>query len=449
MNWCFFVLLFLLNGFLAAAPQKGEISKVHSIKRAPEEKLELILGKLKKQAEEDEKLWFVSKLSSYNGYIIDINNDGKLEFVFVFEDGSMQCLNLAIFAEDAHGFRQLEMPSDIGSFASAFDMENKKTGDELLFVAVDGTTYICTTNDSLRRTRDVQIWKDGKLSYACDNFWIKQQREAFNNLLKTGSFGDAYVFLAQFETNCRHLIDPQTDLWIRNDLALAALKDSCPKTSLKILDELVNDTAYAHASPALKKAVEFNKEKSSDMVADDCTKGKDDYNWILTNAKNSPGTVLCGEEGFDRLLNAVVPNIRPLCFQDDKTPWKDTLKHYFSSGGYGYKEIINDRYVVCTGAVEHCNVSRALLWCDTKEKVSAIASLSDYRTGDPLITSRSLDRAELPGEFYKTVKNWLFECRRENNDESDEKNKLAVNIKGQQMLALFYDRTGDVHPITL
>lgn len=444
------ILLLLLNGCVESAPQKTELPKVHIVKRAPQEKLEHVIEKLKKQSEEDEKLWFVSKLSSYNGYIIDINNDGKLEYVFVYEDGSMHCLNFIVFTENANGLCELKIPREIGWFANAFDVDNKKTSDEVLFVAVDGKNYICTTNDSLRRTRDVQIWKDGKLTHACDAFWIKQQREAFNNLLKMSCYSDAYVFLAQFERNCRHLIDPQTDLWLRNDLALAALKDNCPKTSLKIIDELVNDTAYAHASSALKKAVEYNQEKSSDMLADDCTKGKADYNWVLANAKNS-GEMIFAFDEFDKLLNNVVPDIKPLYFQNghnDNTPLKDTMKCYFSSQMYGGKEVISERYVVCTGAVEHCNTSRALLWCDAKEKVSALVSVPDYRTNDNLmITSRSLEHNELPQEFYKTVKDWLVSCRKDNEEENDDK-KIAQH-KDDNLMALFYDRAGKAHPVRL
>ncbi len=445
MKWRFFVLLFLLNNCLASAPQKIDIPKVHTIKRAPEEKLEQVLEQLKKQSEENEKLWVVSKLSSYHGYICDINNDGKVEYVFAFEDGTMHSLNLAIFAENEHGFRQIEMPSDIGSFASAFDIENKKTSDELLFVAVDGKTYICTTNDSMRRTREVHLWKDGELTRACDNFWIKQQREAFNNLLKKGDYSDAYVFLSQFETSCRHLIDPQTDLWIRNDLALGLLKDRCPKSSLKILEEIKADTAYTHASPALKKAVEHNVALGKDALDNDCTKGKADYSWVLANAQNS-GEMLIGYQEFDKLLNDVVPDIQPCYLQNSLL--KDTMKAYFSSNMYGGKEVINDRYVVCTGAVEHCNISRALLWCDSKEKVSALVSIPDYRNNDSLmITSRSLDYNELPQEFHKTVKEWIISCRNDNSEEID--HKKIVQKKDETVMALFYDRAGKAHPVRL
>jgi hypothetical protein len=433
LHFLFLLVVALLNSTMHCSEKTTVPESYVPIKSAGVDKVAHIVQWVKnnkKALEDDGKFFDCDDLSNCDSYVIDINNDGKQEYVFIDYQGQLNCLLLRIFAEDDKGIRCIDMPYtpvSIGLWKTPFDE---------LFVQAQGKIYICTTefDDYQNKTRDIYFWEKDKISFACDTFWIAEQRKLFNKLYEQGLYNEAYTLLDTFEKKCRHSIDPQADLWLRSDISLAALKNGNARNALAIIKSIKGDTAFAHASKKLKKAVETNESLSQKALEKEIssTKGKYDYDWLLSYKER--GDIIGFDPRFDTLLSVVVPDIMPAScyrhFDADEFVWKDEIKMHFRGQHYGGIEVIGDRYIVCAGHVPHHLPSKGFLWCDVKEKVSVVAM-----TGNPVcVTSRSLEWEELPAEFYNALKTWLLGLEKK-------------TVKSPPVL--FYDRHGTPFPLQL
>jgi hypothetical protein len=403
-------------------------SEVRVIQSASEQELKPIIEWVKKNFESmQDHLPCEDDLDYSPGYIVDVNNDGKVEYVFLQHRGTLNELMIYVFLKDGNQISFLEdNPLDENIHG---DFINPLTNQSEPFVSVDGKVYICAAYHG--GGRHIYLWRNGKVSLCTDSFWINQQRKLFNDLYQQHRYDDAYNFLADVQSDYNSTVDAQTVLWMRNDIALAALRAGCPYTGNKYLKSIKNDTSFRSASPALKKAIETNTELCREAMEKDQekgTKGIYDYAWMLEYKKQS-GMELISDQRIDSLFNAAVPDIH---VDNYKYPdhqhikfWRENVARHFCCSSTDEVKITNDRYVSFNGFYRHAAQSRGFMWCDIKDKVSAVVLAQAYSDDEPMvITSRSLFGHEIPPAFFQALREWM--------QDSDLK----------QTQALFYDRLG-------
>ncbi len=361
---------------------------------------------------------------SFDGYLVDINNDGKKEYVFLEYKGTGQYLSIYIFAKDSTGIRQLELPKQINeALDEAF--YNPFTKQCELFVRAQGKIYICLS-DYTRKVRSIYLWEHRKAYFCCDEFWINEQRKLFNALYKEKRYAQGYKLLYRFEAQCRYKIDPQIDLWLRNDLALAALLNDGPHTSQKIINELKGEKDFSYASPSLIEAVQQNEELCRRVLEEEKKnglRGVYDYAWLL-EYKDQSNNGLAHDNRIHRLLSAIIPDI-----DNARLNREEVWQHLVGPGELGI-QITGERYVTFNGFYCHAAFLRGFVWCDIKEGIGVVATgeaqsnMFNNSIYPLFVASRNLTFEELPQEFFTALKQWV------------QVGKIAVSQ------ATFYDRFG-------
>lgn len=404
------------------------------IKPNSAQELAPIIKQIKKQFNVDQEEYHEYRyLDSINGYILDINNDGKIEYVFEDYQGSGGYLCLHIFRKEGDLFKSMEYEK-CPNFDFDGPFHNPLTNSNELFVSVGNIIYICTGGSH----RCVQEWNRDTITISCNAFWIGQQRALFNELYKNKLYDAAAEHLNAFEKSCRHKIDPQTDLWMRNDVALALYKDNKPYTALARLQNIKKDTAYAHASEALKKAITTNETLCRDAIKEEKgfgTKGKYDFSWLLKKGYSI--------SDYNNLFAATIPDI----YIEQYYEHAGELNDRESSDLRGYIQIhfgcscddniiVDQRYVTLQGWFPHNATSRGFMWVDTILRVSiaaiGVVEPNHSKSIYPLqLFSRSLLFGEIPANFLEQFKKWIKE------------NEI------QTKHILFYDRFGAVSQIKL
>lgn len=429
-NLLFILFLFGINITFA----KDAPTAIKIITPTPEQELAPIIKHIKKQFNVDQEEYHEYKyLELLKGYIIDINNDGKMEYVFEDYQGSGGYLYLHIFVKEGDQFKCFDFENKPN-----FDFDgpfiNPLTHSSELFINVNNKIYICSGGDY----RCVHLWDKNDLSMPCDTFWIGQQRALFNEFYKNKLYDTAAAHLKDFEKNCRHKIDPQTDLWMRNDIALATLKDARPYTALQILHNIKRDTAYGQASSSLKKAITTNESLARQAIKEDRelgTKRKYDLSWLLKKEYSVIGNY--------HLFATTIPDIYieeyyEHCGELNERESADLRgyirMHFFMSNDD--HTILDQRYVTWQGWFPHNVTSRGFMWVDIKEGVSVAAigvveSNSSKSTYPLQLFSRSLFFEEIPMIFFDQFKEWIAEH------------------EIQTKRILFYDRLGTVTQIKL
>lgn len=327
-------------------------------------------------------------------YILDINNDGTNEYVFAYRQGSGQYLGLIIFSLENNKAKLLK---DRLSYKVDWPF-----GEEL-FVKAQNKIYACGNPSVGDLNREIFLWENNKVTEVCNTFWINQQRKLFQKLYDKGAFSSAFSLLTSFEQKFRKKIAIKTDLLIRNDIALAAIKMKKYKTALEILEELKKEPAFNKTTKKFKNAVNFNFKLALEKLEHEKihgTKGEYDYSWLLT----SQDPIL--DERFDALINNTVPDINVKDIDRSVQ-----VRLYMTSK----VKVKNNRFVSFSGAWPHNATAQALFWCDTKEKISAVAlnSCVDFDPGNMtaneniLVTSKSLLFEEVPEDFLQELDVWV------------------------------------------
>lgn len=374
--------------------------------------------------------WSKSELFDIGGlsedtpcYIVDINNDKKLEYVFITYQGSGGYLYPFIFVEDVSEIKMVQPPK---SFKLDAIFENPFTDEEELFIELNNNIFVFGRDRYDWSTRKIMFWKNDKCIEMVNDFWIQQQRTLFNNLFKVGRYNDAFKLLDTFESSSRKFIDPQVNLWIRNDISLAALRDGSPFTSLNIINSIKKEKAFSKASANLTKSVAFNEKLAKKAIEHNNlhgTKGEYDYSWLLEYTKDkSPGNLI-SDPRFHTLLASMVPDISSPDSLYKSWSWRDQIRfHLFG----GHPIVVKDaRYITFSGFWPHQAMCRGFLWCDIQDKVSAIATgVSGSSPNILYITSRSFFEDAIPVKFIEALRSW---CKEQ-------------DINSSQVL--FYDRLG-------
>lgn len=328
-------------------------------------------------------------------YILDINNDGVEECVFVGTSGSLRFFTLAVFSIVNNKAILLDIPD----FSLESPFYNIITDKEELFVKAQDKIYMCGGyGPGGEFLRDISLWENNKITNICNKFWINQQRELFQKLYNKNRFNDAFSLLYDFEKKFRKKIDIKTDLWLRNDIAIAAIKIKKYKIALEILEQIRNEPALNKTTKNFKKALNFNFKMCLEKIEHEKingTKGEYDYCWLL---KNQPELSNC----LDELINNSVPEIEVTDI-DYGTIFSRLCQ-------YSEVKIKNNRFASFEGWRPYDCLSRALFWCDTKEKTSVIA-LNSSTEFNILVTSRNLLLEELPQDFFEELDTWVIDLR--------------------------------------
>ena len=394
------------------------------IERAPQQKLKRIVALAKN--DEHLKDYDFGDLDNREAYIVDINNDGELEYVFVDYQGSIGCIDLDVFVERNGKLVQLELPENLDFY---HDFYNPLTKKHELFVKVQGKVYVCSGG----LNREIYLWENGTCTKVCNKFWLAEQRTLFNELYAEKRYEDAFNVLHTFEAEFRNQIDPQTDLWIRNDAALAAIRSNRLQAARTLIESVKTEPAFANASAALVEAIRTNEKlvhKQIKLDQEQGTKGAYDYAWLLEYNGQDRHYAL-QDSTIDSLWAATVPDLQTP--QYPNTYWRDDIARHFGGPGYQDKvKVEENRYIIFSGFYPHCANHRGFFWCDLQEKISIVAVSENKNTNTVVsITSRSVNFDEMPQEFYSALRSWMQE----------------ESITTKQ--ALFYDRKGNKFPILL
>lgn len=355
-------------------------------------------------------------------YIIDINNDKKLEYVFISYQGSGNYLSPYIFVEDGSDIKMVQPPK---SFKLDAIYEDPFTNDEELFIELNNNIFVFGRDRYDWSTRKIMFWKNNRCIEMVNDFWIQQQRTLFNNLYKAGRYNEAFKLLDTFESSCRKFIDTQVDLLIRNDISLAALRDGRPFTSLNIINSIKKEKAFSKASANLTKSIACNEELAKKAIGHNNlhgTKGEYDYNWLLEYIKDKSPDNLVSDPRFHTLLAAIVPDIGSPANKYYYS-WRDEIRfHLFG----GHPIVVKDgRYITFSGFWPQQAMCRGFVWCDIQDKVSAIATgVSGFSPEILYVTSRSFLEDAIPVKFIEALRAWCTE----------------QDINNSQIL--FYDRLG-------
>lgn len=423
------------------------------IKPASKKQLVPIIEHIKKQMTADDiEGDFPNGLESLDGYKADINNDGKLEYIFLDHQGSSGGLVIFVYGEDEQGVHEIIKPTSVYDCGGEF--VNPLTHENEFLVSAQGKTYMCFNGNTYQEpVRSVCLWKNDKINRYVDSFWIDQQRKLFKALYEHKRYLSAYVLLRIFEQKNRKSIDPQIDLWLRNDMALEAFKCGLPQTSLNVINDIKKEPAFKQAKPLLKRSVKTNEDLCLVTIEKDKTcgsKGKYDYNWLLSY-RHSHGEI-AWDERCDAFLSAVIPDIAilnvavsdytiPNLAINEQLPWSAVAKNYF----YGPGEFtVAGPYVFFDGFWPHNANNHGFVWCDIQNKVSVAAfaschyswdeNVADEQKGSLALMSRSLLVEELPSHFYTSLAQWMQKTLKIHTDNMPQ--------------SLFYDRFGKSHDVT-
>jgi len=365
----------------------------------------------------------VNSIDNMTIYIVDINNDGEDEYIFIGYRGSAGYLHPAIFSIVNN--RAILLNDPIGDYIP-WAYWNVLTQKDELFVKAQNKIYICGNPIQGALTREIFLWENNSITEVCNKFWINQQRSLFQQLYNKGLFNDALSLLYNFEKKFRMKIDSKTDLWLRNDIALAAIKTKNYKMALEILEQIQKESKFNQTSKNFKSSVDFNLNRCLEKLEREKingTKGEYDYSWLLTYTDTQPGS----DNRFEKVIHNTVPEIKV----EDISQYEIKMRLWVS----GEVKVTNNRFASFSGFWPHNAGAQALFWCDTKEKSSACAlnSYVNINTENILVTSKSLLFEELPSDFYAELDLWVASLL---------SNSASFNHKLSIDKYIFYDRHG-------
>ncbi len=194
-------------------------------------------------------------------------------------------------------------------------------------------------------------------------------------------------------------IDPQTALWIQNDLALAIYKTGDFQKCLDIIETIEDNPNFSHASPALKKAVAFNKQNCVLSMKKpgqlDKSKGDKEYSWLLNkNLSDSEKQNL-----FKMLIAQACPGGTP-----GDVMGIPCLENSFSSelAARSYPPEIKDRrYGIASDCIPHDAAIRGIIWVDIHDGTSVVGFIDGEIV---YLTSKFYNSKSIPSKAKRDIK---------------------------------------------
>lgn len=343
-----------------------------------------------------------------DAYLVDIDNDGKLEYVFMTFNGSGHYLDLLIFKKTNGKFSRDYLPTPVSFTQDGFwysaEYINQLTGKSELFVELCGKTYISFNDGSYQDpVREVFIWEHSETRQVCTPEWASIHRDFFNQLYSKQRFEAASSYMRGVLRTCGKEFPKKLHFWMLNDEALAAFKKGDPVSCLSTIGSIKAHKEFASMSGKLKAAIKHNEQLCSVKAESDKTSGSAgqyDYSWLLSFNGKSTNEVVW-DKRFNGLLSAVVPNSKSN-YSKDPGQMKSDLKLHLS-GPPSVVQIKDDRFIVLSACWAHSCGNKGIIWIDNKQKISAMAFGSD---GSMTVASRSIKAMDLPSELVLALKAW-------------------------------------------
>lgn len=350
-------------------------------------------------------------------YVIDINNDGQDEYVFLEYNGTANAITLRVLAKENNKIKEIRFPNTFNYFHEFVHPINHECQ---LFVKVDGVIYICFSRGTYDTNRDVYCWKNGIVSYCSSPFWIKQQLIIFDELCMQQDYRAAYIFLNDFEKECKDSLDAKTDLHILSKIAYAALHNNWLNQCMALLKKIKNDRKYKSLAPALKDEI-LNIEKLCQKKLSkekDC-EASNSFEWMLAY-ENKSSRALIADKRFNLVLSTITPDLLEYNFFGFKEKPDNIQRYFYWPNSHVNDEadkvsIVEKRYVAFSGRYPHCVSHRGFVWCDTQKNIGVLVLAGvlvsvekGWKKEDAIcIASQLLEENELPEIFFTMLKKWL------------------------------------------
>jgi hypothetical protein len=352
-----------------------------------------------------------------DAYEADVNNSKKPQKIFISidESGTAHYSSVEVFQKEGENWQYLgepPQPEDAGDGPFYFyTYINKITGKNEFITQLCGKIYI---SFALSGLRDTYIWKNNNTQSACDNDWVNYERQSFKTLYDQHLYNDAYGQLNFYAEKCMGTIKAETYLWLQNDLAFTALKNTDPNQCKVILDKIKQNPAYTNVSDRLKRAVAYNTHLCMQKMAQPTVltpaTSKYQFAWLLD--KNIAEQFNKGGPNpftpdfaikFRRLLSQVVPSVNGSSFYPYANEG-ELAATLFDMLEYGDFNILENRYVQFSGCVPHDCATRGFVWIDTETGTSITAIAS---SGERLyITSKNYNANNVPVKTKEAIVNW-------------------------------------------
>lgn len=393
--------MFLVIFIVIKSESKNNVTRGYQVIRpTPKEKISTQINAIKKKFHNDQIFDDpYCSLDSADWYVIDINNDAKKEYVSVSHQGSGHFLVIYAFAFDGKNI-PYEVPF---AFELNHEFHNPLTWELELFIKAENQIYM--RNDH----NNIYSWTSYGVHSICNSFWVNEQRKLFNELYKAKRYQEAFTFLYYYEKRNRNQIDPIKDLWLRNDILLAAIKAEFYQEANEVIKSIKDELQIIKTSASFMKAFDYNQSLYRTGFEEDKkngTRGKYNYDWLLEYKDSTKVSSESFSLRVNELLSAAVPNVPSISF--------GSIVDHFSSVEFKFYD---NRFVVITG-YNWSQQTKGLFWCDLKNKISAFAyeeSELDYGQEPKYIISerrlyimsRSMLATELSQDFLIALKAWL------------------------------------------
>jgi hypothetical protein len=322
------------------------------------------------------------RIDNYLLHIVDIDNDGRDEYVLSDVGGTANILAFSVFRPSGDGWTPEETPFEPGIREWA---EVRPRGLQL-FVRFCGKTYVnLLGGQGPNYFRDTQIWEGSEVRPVCDAPWLKEQRRYFQSLFDHKLYDEAYAFLAGARDSCKAAEDRETLLWMESDLALTGFKMGTYDTCLGHVAAARKSPGFASAGKSLRRALAANATLCGKAKA----KGPShdyDFSW-LRELGHDPETPYALDPRFNGLLSAVAPDVR----LEDGELFRDVLKL-----GVWVPEPtrwIDKRYVLLSGGEPHNPGNRGFIWIDMVTRRSIVGNTQ-------VMGSKTFRFASVPHEFW-------------------------------------------------
>jgi hypothetical protein len=195
-------------------------------------------------------------------YKLDINNDGKEEYVLAITTGKVHKVRFHLFIKDEKGsFKILKTPNVINTsyqntnFASPFIKVCEKN-----YIAIGGVFN--NNGYAPASSPDIYLWEKDRPQRACTSEWIYIHHNIFTkeNSLSgepIDHFYKADQYISGIEEACRKLASPTDLALIKQDMELSRQK-ICSKTNLKKVRKEFNTKIY----PSIKEPEQTRMQES-------------------------------------------------------------------------------------------------------------------------------------------------------------------------------------------
>jgi len=284
-------------------------------------------------------------LANGDVYVADLDNDGKNETLFAWQEGSGSYLNVLLYRQAAGTWSLVkDLPFD-DQLQLAHQYSGPLMKEPQLIARLCGKTIINLSGGlEPNYYPESLIWEGGKVRPVCSAPWLARHRAAAADLVKADMLDEARVLLN-------------------------GVQQGCEKESPADVRAIKEDVARIARTTAAASAATY------------------DFSWLMNEVKKNPDGQIVLDPRFGAMLVRIIPDA-----QLELVSLRGALKK--SVWLPDDSKIIDGRYVLISGCEPHNCENRGLVWIDTATK-QAIAM-----TGG-VLTSKTTDPSKIPTAFWE------------------------------------------------